>query len=362
MAPVRVVHVHQHAPPERGGVADVLADLSRSNSSTEHVVLTANTGPRTRVDVFEGVRVVRAASFGHYFTPVCPTWPRWIRDLQPDIVHVHLPCPMAEAAALAARPRRLVVSLHNDYVRPRALRRLWWPVHRATLRSATRVITSSEDYASTSFALQGLKREALAFIPYGIDLTAWSRPHPEAASVRAAYPTPVVAFLGRLCYYKGLEVLVEAARHVSASFVIIGDGPWRERLERLSRDLRNVHLLGPLGESEAIDHLQAADVFAFPSTMRSEAFGLSQLKAMACGLPVVSSTLPGVAWLNRTGETGLTVPPGDASELAEALTLLLRDRSLRQRLSDGARKRAAEFSRERMQNAHHALYSACLAD
>jgi rhamnosyl/mannosyltransferase len=268
---------------------------------------------------------------------------------------------MAEAAALAARPRRLVISLHNDYVRPRTLRRLWWPVHRATLRSARRVITSSQEYAATSSALRGLRRDALAYIPYGVDLVAWARPHPDAPTVRAAYPTPLVVFLGRLCYYKGLEVLIEAARSVPATFLILGDGPWRGRLERQADGLRNVDFLGALGESEAVAHVQAADVFAFPSTARSEAFGLSQLKAMAGGLPVVSSTLPGVAWLNRTGETGLTVPPGDAAALADALTHLLDNPDLRQRFALGARRRAAEFSSERMRMAHQDLYAACLA-
>jgi glycosyltransferase involved in cell wall biosynthesis len=213
----------------------------------------------------------------------------------------------------------------------------------------------------TSRALRGIDHGALMYIPYGIDLERWTDRHPRANTVRAAYPGPLVVFLGRLCYYKGLDVLVTAAREVNATFLIIGDGPWRSRLERQAGGLGNVRFLGPLGESEAIAHLQAADVFAFPSTIRSEAFGLSQLKAMACGLPVVSSTLPGVAWLNRHDETGLTVPPGDAAALTWALSLLLGDTDVRQRLAQGARRRAHEFSRERMTAAHQALYADCLA-
>ena len=168
-------------------------------------------------------------------------------------------------------------------------------------------------------------------------------------------------FLGRLCYYKGLEVLIAAAKRMTqrATVLIIGDGPWRSRLVRqaASQMGAHVHFTGALPEEEVVAHLHAAELFVFPSTARSEAFGLAQLKAMACGLPVVSTNLPGVAWVNRDGETGLTVPPRDAVALAASVDRLLADQTLRHLLGGGARRRADQFGLDRMTAGYQAVYT-----
>jgi rhamnosyl/mannosyltransferase len=96
--------------------------------------------------------------------------------------------------------------------------------------------------------------------------------------------------------------------------------------------------------------LHACDVFALPSIDRSEAFGISQLEAMACGKPVVASDLPtGIRFVNQDGGTGMLVPPGDPDALAGALNQLLEDDALRAGLGKAARLRVEqEFTAERM--------------
>jgi rhamnosyl/mannosyltransferase len=98
-----------------------------------------------------------------------------------------------------------------------------------------------------------------------------------------------------------------------------------------------------LSDDELVAHLHAADVFAFPSTHRSEAFGISILEAHAGGTPVVATRLgTGVEFANLDGETGLNVTPGDPAALAEGINRLLDDPSLRKRMSERARSRVAE--------------------
>ena len=153
--------------------------------------------------------------------------------------------------------------------------------------------------------------------------------------------------------YKGVDVLLRALAGVPASLVLVGDGPLRGSLESLARELgvqERVRFLGRVSDAERLDWYRRADVFVLPSVTRQEAFGMVQVEAMLCGRPVVSTDLPtGVPWVNRDGESGLVVPPGDAEALTAALRRLCQDPVLRARLGQGALTRAREyFGAERM--------------
>jgi rhamnosyl/mannosyltransferase len=156
----------------------------------------------------------------------------------------------------------------------------------------------------------------------------------------------VVLFVGRLRAYKGLPHLLEALVHVDANLALVGDGPERRRLQRLTRRLGlsdRVHFTGHLPDAALPAAYQAADLFVLPSHLPSEAFGLVMVEAMASGLPVVCTELgTGTSVVVRHGQTGLVVPPADPAALADALRHLLADDALRRRLGRAGLQRARD--------------------
>jgi rhamnosyl/mannosyltransferase len=127
--------------------------------------------------------------------------------------------------------------------------------------------------------------------------------------------------------------------------LIVGDGPLRRALERerdtLGAMRERVVLLGEV--EDAAPYFRASDVFALASVARSEAFGIVQLEAMACGVPVVNTRLAsGVPFVSPDGVSGITVPPADAPALARALNTLLDDAALRTKLGEAGRRRVRE--------------------
>jgi len=200
-------------------------------------------------------------------------------------------------------------------------------------------------------------------IPYGIPPADSISIAPAAiAALRERHGPRVLLAVGRLVYYKGFEYLIEAMRHINAKLLIVGDGPLRGELESriVARGLSHrVEMLGEIQNHELAPYYMASDLFAFPSIARSEAFGIVQLEAMSCGLPVVNTSLDsGVPFVSRHNETGLTVPARDPAALANAANLLLASSELRARFSAAAIRRVAtEFTARLMAQRTLALYN-----
>jgi len=361
-----VLHVYQDFYPKRGGIEDHILTLARHPSgSYRHTVLIASAGPVTRRDRVGCVEVVRAATWGRYYTPFCPTMASWIRRLSPDIVHLHHPSPMAFAACLLAQPRvPVVVGYHNDVVRPRALIRLYAPLQDAVLRRADAILTGTQAYLDTSPFLAAYRAKC-HIVPYGIPLEQFATDpvtEARAGQLRERYGGPLILYTGRLTYYKGLVIAIQAVRRLEATLLIAGAGVLEGDLRRQIRKLqleKKVVLLGPVDDETLNACYHACDVFILPSTYRSEAFGLVMLQAQACGRPVVCSDLPGLSTVNVAGQTGLIVPPGDPAALGEAVSRLLDDPGLRRRMGQAGREHVERFyTAEAMIRRVEAIYGA----
>jgi rhamnosyl/mannosyltransferase len=281
-----------------------------------------------------------------------------------DIIHLHHPNPSAFASYLVSGHRGcLIVTYHSDVVQQRVLNTIYEPIVSAVLRRAEAIIVSSREYLDSSPMLRRYAGRC-AVIPMAIDPESVADVDPQAVDkVRAAYGDRIVLSVGRLVYYKGLEFLIRAMPGIQGHLLIVGQGPMREALEQEVRRAGvtgRVTFLGHVPDTTPYYH--AAAVFAFPSHLRSEAFGLVQLEAMASGLPIVNTRIPsGVPSVSLDGLTGVTVAPGDPNALAAAINGLLDDPARRRSLGMAGQRRVMErFTLKGMTERTLELYTGAL--
>jgi rhamnosyl/mannosyltransferase len=310
-------------------------------------VIVSNTAPRTVRELVDGVPVTRVASHGRLrSTSIAPGLLLALARAHADVVHLHTPNPTAEMAVLGAVPAGtpLVVTWHSDVVRQRWLGRLSRPIARRLLARADAVCVATPNHVRSSEILPEFAGK-IRTCPFGVDLATVHADPAATAAVRARFGArPIVLAAGRLVYYKGFDVLVEAMRGLDATLLVVGDGELRAPIAARIGALGLGDRAFLLGEVDDVrPYFAACDVFVLPSTHRSEAFGIVQLEAMAAGKPVVSTRLgTGVDWVNAHELTGLTVPPGDAPALSAAIARLLASPALRARFGENGRRRVEQ--------------------
>lgn len=354
--------------PFRGGMESSLYTLVNSlKGEVEFQVLVSNTRPAGKIEFIDGVLVIRAASWGSLFSqPLCPGIFFWLKRLKADIIHLHLPNPLAGFFYLLANPgSRLIISYHSDILRQKALDFLWRPLVLSLLKRADAVVVTSWNLLEGSVMLAGF-RSKCHIIPHGIDLEKLkTTPELQARSreIKAKTVFPILLFVGRLVYYKGLEYLIQAMQGIEAKLVIIGRGPLESKLRRLAviygvKD--KIEWRGEIPDDELKAYYLACDMLVLASCQNSEAFGLVILEAQAFARPVISTNLPtGVSFINRHKETGLVVPPADVSALREGIQALLASRESRSEYGRNGRKRLEqEFTGRIMAEKFLTLYQA----
>ncbi len=354
---MRILHIYKDYHPVLGGIENHLRWLARGQAARGHEVTALVTNPagmRTTVQIEEGVRVIRAARLATVAsTPLSLTLPRQLWRQRPDIVHLQFPYPVGEISNLfLGHGRATIISYQSDVVRQAGVLRLYHPLLRVVLRRADRILASSPRYIESSEYLRPLAGRCTV-LPIGVEVERYARPRPaEVAALRRRFPGPLLLFVGRLRYYKGLNYLIQAMAAVNATLLVAGTGPEAANLTVQTGQAgleKRVVFLGDVSDDDLPAYYQAADLFVLPSSQRSEAYGIALLEAMAAGTAVISTELgTGTSWLNQHGVTGLVTPARDSAALAGAINALLSDEARRGQMAAAAQARArSEFDLER---------------
>jgi rhamnosyl/mannosyltransferase len=365
---MRVLHFYKtYYPDSWGGIEQVIRQMcvgtGRLGVTNEVLTLTRNGGPET-IEI-EGHTVHRVpldfeiASNAFSFAAV-----RKLARLarQADVIHYHFPWPFMDLAHFMARVNKpSVVTYHSDIVRQKTLLRVYAPLKRRFLRDVDAIVATSPNYFASSEVL-GRYRDKVSTIPFGLDRSTYVEPRPEILEKwrQRTGGQRFFLFVGVLRYYKGLHILLDAVASTDYPVVIVGAGPIEQELkahaERLG--LHHVQFVGAVDEEDKVALLKLCYAMAFPSHLRSEAFGISLLEGAMYGKPMISSEIgTGTTYINIDNETGLVVPPSDAAAFGQAMRTLWDHPQLAADMGRRAEARYWElFTAQKMAENYASLY------
>lgn len=356
---LKVLEVNKAYYPHIGGIETLVKQYSQElgticNADVKTLVCRDGRGKTTR-ETLDGVKLTRAGSLGTYFScPLSLSFIRLFRKMarEADVVHIHVPFPLADAALLLSGFKgRVVVSWHSDVVKQKKLMTFYKPFMMKLLKRADCIITATKGHIDGSDYLPGFRRKC-SIVPYGItpeDYLSIER-SPILTNRLCDKKNVKVFFTGRLVYYKGVDILLKAFTMTeNCELFIAGTGEMEQELKDFAKRHnidKKVHFLGFLPDNELKQAYADCDIFVLPSVAKSEAFGIVQLEVMVYGKPVINTKLPsGVPYVSVHGKTGLTVPPSDAKALAKAINTLVADAKMRENFGKAAAERVmTEFN------------------
>ncbi len=363
---MKVLHVYRtHYPETQGGIEEHLRQLCRGlrACAVESRILTVSPqGPF--VTEVEGTPVIAARRLIEWSsTGLSLDFPGKLGEQSEwaDLVHYQFPWPMADVGQILGRQRRpYIVSYQSDIVRQRFIEPFYRPLGHRFLAGARAIVASSPVYAASSPWL-ARHRDRLQVIPLGLDEVAVD---PERVEHwRQQVGEDFFLFIGVLRYYKGLHLLIDAARQQQRSVLIVGQGPLDKELRAQAAGATHIQFLGHVADADKFALLALARAFVFPSHLRSEAYGLSLVEAAMMGKAMITSDMDsGPCWINVDGETGLCVARDDSRALLAALQRLDRDGDAVQRMGEAARRRYQDvLGSARMCQSYARLYAEVLA-
>ncbi len=320
-------------PPWIGGVEVVAQQYANYFSAQGHkvtVLCCQSKGWKTTFEKADGVNIIRAGALKMGAMPISVSfcWRLIALEKKNDVIYFHYPFPLFDAMQWLVSAKTILVHWHSNIVRQKYLKILVAPFTKNMLKRSRIIFTSPQ--LKQMFDFKGVPNISKEVIPLSIadDYTE----NVECCDIfdikGRAVPSDGMLFLGRLSYYKGIEVLLGALdiyfKDCDRPVIIAGSGECSQQVIDCVEQYPNLYFVSAFVSELEKKWLQSTCYcFLFPSTRNSEAFGITQIEAMAFAKPIINTNLQsGVPWVSIHEETGLTVPPGSKEDFAEAMKKL----------------------------------------
>ena len=287
-----------------------------------------------------------------------------------DILHCHYAVPHATSAYLAKQILRdtnikIVTTLHGTDITLVGLEPSFLSIMKFSIEQSDGVTAVSRFLKEKTQTNYGIDKD-IAVIPNFIDTAKYKRIPSDIFFVKCgAEGQKVLAHTSNFRPVKRvpdvIRIFNEVQKKIPSILILIGDGPDRSQCEILCRELGigdKVRFLGK--QMEIVPLLSTADIFLMPS--QSESFGLAALEAMACEVPVISSSVGGLPELQVHGQTGFIAEIGDIDRMARYAIDLLSNPVKHKMFAEAARRRAEEFESTKIIPQYEEYYEKILSN
>lgn len=329
---MKVLHFYKtYLPDTIGGIEQVINQIARG---TAHLGVTADVLSLSPGKVDEAVEVNGHlvhrchTNFTVASTPFSASAFLKFRQLvkEADLIHYHFPYPFVDILHFIIGVKKpTLLTYHSDIIKQKNLLRLYRPLMEMFLGSVDHIVAASPNYMESSDVLSQFK-DKTSVIAYGLDKETYPTTSSERLNFwRKRFGSRFFLFVGVLRYYKGLHILIDAARNSNYPIVIVGAGPIEQELKEHTARARvnNIHFVGHLPDEDKVALFELCYAVIFPSHLRSEAFGISLLEGAMYGKPLISSEIgTGTTYINIDKETGIVAPPSDPTALRQAMDYL----------------------------------------
>lgn len=353
---MKILHISKGYAPIEGGIEEVCRLVVESLDNHENRVISFNNSNTTVDDIVDRIKVKRIGVFGKLASqPLSISYfyhlKRLIDDFKPDIINLHVPNPLCSFYLLLLIPRKtkLVIHYHAEILTSKFLYSIFKPIERKLFSRADLILATSPNLRDEAEPLSKYKSKC-AILSNAVDtesLLLTTDDKKRVDEIRRQYPgKKIILSVGRHVPYKGLKYLLEGEQYIdnNAEIIIGGTGPITEELKQLTTSDR-VHFIGRIPEDMMKIYYHAADIFAFPSITRAEAFGLTLCECMYCYTPPVTFKIAasGVNYVSLKNLTGVEVPTIDSKLFAEGINRLLRNDDTRKQYAISGHNRVSEL-------------------
>ncbi len=363
----KILHIPNYYNPHIGGIEQVTEDFVESiRDSYEQRVLCFKDAKGTVTEDVNGISVTRVGCQAKLMSQsIAMHYNRELKkimnEFEPDIVVFHYPNPFVARYLmrfLKNKKFKFILYWHLDITKQKIMGKFFHNQTKKLLEYADKIVATSPNYVKGSEFLINYENK-INVIPCCVSkdrIITNESINNRALELKNKYKNKTMVFaFGRHVEYKGLKYLIEASKLLDDSFVVLigGSGPLTNELKKEAKGDSKVVFLGRLKLDELKAYFVAADIFAFPSITKNEAFGIGLAEALGYGKPCVTFTIDGsgVNYVALNEFNCLEVPNRDSKAYASAISILATNEELRKTFGTNSRKRFEElFTFEKFKN------------